>query len=47
MGYYTDYSLNAEWYGNTSEPSKEEVQKLQDEIEKMDVFDSEGDITFG
>ncbi len=47
MGYYTDYSLRAEWYGNTSEPSKEEVQKLQDEIEKIDVFDSEGDITFG
>lgn len=47
MGYYTDYSLSAEWYGNTSEPSQEEVKKLQDEIEKMNVFDSEGDITLG
>lgn len=45
MGYYTDYSLSAEWYDDTSEPSQEEVQKLQDEIEKMNVFDREGDIT--
>lgn len=47
MGYYTDFSLRAEWYSENSGPSQEEIKNLEDEIKKMMVFESGGDFDFG
>lgn len=47
MGYYTDYSLSAEWHGKSLEPPQEEVDGLEDEIERMNVFDFGGDFDSG
>lgn len=29
MGYYTDFSLNAKWYDDHSDPTPEEIQLLK------------------
>lgn len=47
MGYYTDYSLSAEWYSDSSGPNEKEINALEDEIERMKVFESGGDFDFG
>lgn len=47
MGYYTDYSLSAEWRGKSPEPTREKINGLEEEIERMNVFDFDGDFDYG
>ncbi len=38
MGYYTDYSLSAQWRGD-GEVSEEKIKALNAEVKKMNIFD--------
>jgi len=47
MGYYTDYSLSAEPYRNRSGQTEENIKRLEEEVQKMNVFDYGGDYVSG
>lgn len=47
MGYCTDYNLSAQWHREDIQPTKLEIEQLEDEIEKLNIFDSSGDYLVG